>query len=117
MQSALMIPVIVVRVQNNALPVVLLSFITQKALLSVIIEKALLCIMHVISLGQYSAAYNGVTYSIISCFPINSMFKACYFVESVAEWLRRWTRDQGVWRSIPAARVMGKNHRVSFEST
>ena len=27
----------------------------------------------------------------------------------VAEWLRHWTRDQGVWGSIPKALVMSKN--------
>ena len=31
-------------------------------------------------------------------------------MERVAEWLRRWARDQGVRGSIPAALVTCKNH-------
>ena len=30
-------------------------------------------------------------------------------VERVAEWLRRWSQDQGVWGSIPEAPVMRKS--------
>ena len=32
-------------------------------------------------------------------------------VESVTQWLRHWTRDQGAWGSIPAAMVMCKDLR------
>ena len=35
-------------------------------------------------------------------------------VERVTEWLRCWTRDQGVWDSITAAMVLRKSIRQAL---
>ena len=46
--------------------------------------------------------------SIHSCEPL-VLWCVYLCVEHMAEWLRRWTRDIGVWGSIPAAPVMCKS--------